>query len=140
MTVGFSALGLYGRRTMRILACPVEYHKVAPYKLRTCNLLSGILEGTYRLSVEDREMSVSFIKEETETAICFVNELESRLANWMELKSTIEVDEAIQTFSSAFFSGERKKVFVSALTSITIAQWLRSRELFITYFLMLRDL
>ncbi|VDM38308.1 unnamed protein product [Toxocara canis] len=66
--------------------------------------LAKKIESRNGISLDECQPCESTDEEEMETAKCFVNELESRLPNWMLLKSTIEVDEAIQGFASAFFS------------------------------------
>ncbi|EFO22407.1 hypothetical protein LOAG_06079 [Loa loa] len=43
-------------------------------------------------------------EKEIETANCYVNELRNVIPKWLQIKSTIEVDEAIQEFASNFFS------------------------------------
>uniref|UniRef100_A0A915PMZ5 DUF1981 domain-containing protein n=1 Tax=Setaria digitata TaxID=48799 RepID=A0A915PMZ5_9BILA len=45
-----------------------------------------------------------FDENEIETANCFVTELGNAFPKWLQIKSTIEVDEAIQEFASGFFS------------------------------------
>ncbi|CAG9537287.1 unnamed protein product [Cercopithifilaria johnstoni] len=43
-------------------------------------------------------------EEEIETANCYINKLRNAIPKWMQIKSTIEIDEAIQEFASNFFS------------------------------------
>uniref|UniRef100_A0A158Q8G4 DUF1981 domain-containing protein n=1 Tax=Elaeophora elaphi TaxID=1147741 RepID=A0A158Q8G4_9BILA len=43
-------------------------------------------------------------EKEIETANCYIKELRDAIPKWLQIKSTIEVDEAIQQFASDFFS------------------------------------
>ncbi|VDM99093.1 unnamed protein product, partial [Onchocerca ochengi] len=44
-------------------------------------------------------------EKEIETANCYIDELRNAIPKWLQIKSTIEIDEAIQEFASNFFSG-----------------------------------
>ncbi|VBB30810.1 unnamed protein product [Acanthocheilonema viteae] len=43
-------------------------------------------------------------EKEIETANCYINKLRNAIPKWLQIRSTIEVDEAIQEFASDFFS------------------------------------
>lgn len=45
------------------------------------------------------------VQDEIETANYYTNEIYKMVPKWLQIKSTFEVDEAIQEFASSFFSG-----------------------------------
>ncbi|VDM98184.1 unnamed protein product [Thelazia callipaeda] len=81
----------------------------------------------------DRSSCDLSCQKELNTATYFIKELMSAIPKWLQIKSTIEVDEAIQEFSSSFFSEfmmAQKDAF--ELHGETQSQFLNSDALYLT--------